>query len=137
MQQHPAPIRRLSREHLPGWLTPRSPLAHKGDHGRLLLVGGAIAMAGEAPLRSGAWLVRVLTHMQYEAALLMARPELIVQALSYATLCEGLDWADVVVIVPGLGQDGWAKSALRAVENCDKPHAVGRGCSKPAGNEPF
>lgn len=128
LQQHPAPIRRLSREYLPGWLTPRSPLAHKVDHGRLLLVGGgnagmgrSIAVAGEAALRSVARLVRVLTHMQYEAALLMARPELMVQALSDATLHEGLDWADVVVIGPGLGQDGWAKSALSAVENCNKP----------------
>lgn len=127
LQQHPAPMRRLSREHLPGWLTPRSPLAHKGDHGRLLLIGGnagmggAIAMAGEAALRSGAGLVRVLTHTQYAAALLMARPELMVQALSDATLREGLEWADVVVIGPGLGQDDWARSALRTVENCNKP----------------
>ncbi len=84
-------------------------------------MGGAIAIAGEAALRSGAGLVRVLTHTQYAAALLMARPELMVQALSDTTLREGLDWADVVVIGPGLGQDSWAKSALRAVENCNKP----------------
>ena len=127
LQQHPAPMRRLSYEHLPGWLPARSPLAHKGEHGRLLLVGGnagmggAIAMAGEAALRSGAGLVRVLTHQQYTTTLLMVRPELMVQALSDSTLRDGLEWADVVVIGPGLGQDDWAKSALRRVENCNKP----------------
>jgi NAD(P)H-hydrate epimerase len=42
--------------------------SHKGDHGKLVIIGGdrgtagAIRMCGEAALRSGAGLVRVLTH---------------------------------------------------------------------------
>ncbi|EHD20006.1 MULTISPECIES: bifunctional ADP-dependent NAD(P)H-hydrate dehydratase/NAD(P)H-hydrate epimerase [Brenneria] len=122
-----APIRRLSAALLTEWLKPRRPGAHKGDNGRLLIVGGdygtggAVFMAGEAALRSGAGLVRVLTHKLYLAALLTHRPELMVQELSAETLKQGLEWADVVVIGPGLGQDEWGKNALRLAENCNKP----------------
>lgn len=46
-------------------LAPRDPESHKGDYGRLLLIGGsrgmsgAIALAGMAAIRSGAGLVRL------------------------------------------------------------------------------
>jgi NAD(P)H-hydrate repair Nnr-like enzyme with NAD(P)H-hydrate dehydratase domain len=52
----------------PDWLPPRRPTSHKGDHGKLVIIGGdrgtagAIRMSGEAALRAGAGLVRVLTH---------------------------------------------------------------------------
>ncbi|WP_113628016.1 bifunctional ADP-dependent NAD(P)H-hydrate dehydratase/NAD(P)H-hydrate epimerase [Pectobacterium peruviense] len=122
-----APIRRLTAAQLPEWLTPRSAGQHKGDNGRLLVVGGnaglggAVLMAADAALHSGAGLVRVLTHKQYQSAFLTVRPELMVQELTTDTLRQGLEWADVVVIGPGLGQDEWAKNALRLAENCNKP----------------
>lgn len=52
----------------------------------------------------------MLTHKLYLAALLTHRPELMVQELSAETLKQGLEWADVVVIGPGLGQDEWGKT---------------------------
>ncbi|MBL0868149.1 bifunctional ADP-dependent NAD(P)H-hydrate dehydratase/NAD(P)H-hydrate epimerase [Pectobacterium carotovorum] len=122
-----APIRRLTAAQLPEWLSPRPAGQHKGDNGRLLVVGGnaglggAVLMAADAALHSGAGLVRVLTHKQYQSAFLTARPELMVQELTTETLRQGLEWADVVVIGPGLGQDDWGKSALRLAENCNKP----------------
>ncbi|KAA8998207.1 bifunctional ADP-dependent NAD(P)H-hydrate dehydratase/NAD(P)H-hydrate epimerase [Affinibrenneria salicis] len=122
-----APIRRLSAGLLSEWLLPRRATAHKGDNGRLLVVGGdegtagAIRMAGEAALRSGAGLVRVLTHQQNIAPLLAARPELMVRELTTASMREGLEWADVLVIGPGMGQSDWGKNALRLAENCNKP----------------
>lgn len=88
-----------------------------GDHG----FAGAIRMTGEAALRCGAGLVRVLTREENIPPLLTARPELMVAPLTRDTLQQGLEWADVVVIGPGLGQDSWGKNALREVENCDKP----------------
>ncbi|MBT9431307.1 bifunctional ADP-dependent NAD(P)H-hydrate dehydratase/NAD(P)H-hydrate epimerase [Candidatus Sodalis endolongispinus] len=118
---------RLSAALLPRWLPARDPCAHKGDNGRLLIVGGdhgfagAIRMTGEAALRCGAGLVRVLTREENLPSLLTARPELMVAPLTRDTLQQGLDWADVVVIGPGLGQESWGKNALRVVENCDKP----------------
>ncbi|NDL61448.1 bifunctional ADP-dependent NAD(P)H-hydrate dehydratase/NAD(P)H-hydrate epimerase [Acerihabitans arboris] len=120
-------MERLTAAQLTRWLTPRDPCAHKGDNGRLLIVGGdrglsgAIRMTGEAALRTGAGLVRVLTREENIGALLTARPELMVEPLDDESLRHGLEWADVIVIGPGLGQGDWAKNALRIVENCTKP----------------
>ncbi|WP_413731309.1 bifunctional ADP-dependent NAD(P)H-hydrate dehydratase/NAD(P)H-hydrate epimerase [Sodalis sp. RH20] len=123
-----APVmERLTASQLTRWLTPRDPCSHKGDNGRLLIVGGdrglsgAIRMTGEAALRAGAGLVRVLTREENIASLLTARPELMVEPLNDASLRQGLEWADVIVIGPGLGQTEWGKNALRVVENCTKP----------------
>jgi ADP-dependent NAD(P)H-hydrate dehydratase len=59
--------RRFPMSTSPPYLPPRDPESHKGDYGRLLLVGGsrgmsgAIALAGLAALRCGAGLVRLAT----------------------------------------------------------------------------
>lgn len=123
----PDQIQRFTAEDLAQWLQPRRPCTHKGEQGRLLLVGGdhgfggAIRMAAEAALRSGAGLVRVLTHIEHVGPLLTARPELMVQRLSDDTLLQALEWADVVVVGPGLGQGDWGKSALKLLQASDKP----------------
>ena len=123
----PAPIARYDAQALSRWLRPRRPTSHKGDHGKLLVIGGeqgtagAIRMAAEAALRSGSGLVRVLTHQENIAPLLTARPELMVQALTKQALEDGLAWADVIAIGPGLGQRDWGKQALSKVENSNKP----------------
>ncbi|WP_347291582.1 bifunctional ADP-dependent NAD(P)H-hydrate dehydratase/NAD(P)H-hydrate epimerase [Kluyvera georgiana] len=127
LAEHPTTIRRLDASQLAQWLTPRRPTSHKGDHGRLVLIGGdhgtagAIRMAGEAALRAGAGLVRVLTRAENVAPIITARPELMVHELTPQLLDESLEWADVVVIGPGLGQAEWGKQALRKVENIRKP----------------
>lgn len=120
-------LERLDASQLSEWLKPRRPCSHKGEHGRLLVVGGdhgyagAIRMAAEAALRSGAGMVRVLTHKQNISALLTARPELMVQELTDSSLAQGESWADVVVIGPGLGQGEWGKNALEQLAHSDKP----------------
>lgn len=123
---HPAILQRLDASQLVDWIPPRRPCSHKGDHGHLLVVGGdigyggAIRMAAEAALRAGAGLVRVLTHKQHLGPLLTARPELMVQELNEKSLAEGLDWADVVVLGPGLGQRTWGKNAFKQVTESQK-----------------
>lgn len=125
--QTAAPVQRFDAQNLAQWLMPRRPTAHKGDHGRLVLIGGdvgtsgAIRMAGEAALRAGAGLVRVLTRAENRQAMLIARPELMVHELTPQSLDDSLAWADVVVIGPGLGQGEWGKHALERVIRCDKP----------------
>lgn len=120
-------IQRIDATQLADWLLPRRPTSHKGDHGRLVIIGGdrgtagAIRMAGEAALRAGAGLVRVLTRTENIAPIITARPELMVHELTPQSLDESLEWADVVVIGPGLGQQSWGKQALRKVENSQKP----------------
>ncbi len=121
-----APMARYDATSLQQWLKPRQPTSHKGDHGCLLVIGGdygtagAIRMTAEAALRAGAGLVRVLTHKDNVAPLLTARPELMVHELSSKTLEQGLEWADVIVTGPGLGQQEWGKKALKSVEKSQK-----------------
>ncbi len=127
LQQQTPALERLTAALLARWLPPRDPCAHKGDNGRLVIIGGdhglsgAIRMTGEAALRAGAGLVRVLTREANVGSLLTARPELMVEPLNDQSLRQGLEWADVIVIGPGLGQSEWGKNALRIVENYDKP----------------
>lgn len=127
LASHTAPFARYDASYLTHWLKPRRPTSHKGDHGKLVVIGGshgtagAIRLTGEAALRAGAGLVRVLTHKENVAPLLTARPELMVSELNQHTLNDALEWADVIVIGPGLGQGDWGKNALKKVENSQKP----------------
>ena len=127
LQLNPAPVMRFDSENLTHWLKPRRPTSHKGDNGRLVIIGGdrgtagAIRLAGEAAVRSGAGLVRVMTRFENSFPLLAARPELMVHELTPESLDEALDWADIVAIGPGLGQKNWGQEALKQVEKSDKP----------------
>ncbi|WP_045048973.1 bifunctional ADP-dependent NAD(P)H-hydrate dehydratase/NAD(P)H-hydrate epimerase [Rouxiella chamberiensis] len=120
-------LQRLDASLLARWLKPRRPCSHKGEHGHLLLIGGdvgfagAIRMASESALRTGAGMVRVLTHKQHIGPLLTARPELMVQELDEDALKSALDWASTVVIGPGLGQNAWGQAAYRLVAESEKP----------------
>ncbi|MBW6090240.1 hypothetical protein KZ770_02195 [Escherichia coli] len=122
-------IQRFSAEQLSHWLKPRRPTSHKGDHGRLVIIGGDHGTAGgysydgEAALRAGAGLVRVLTRSENIAPLLTARPELMVHELTMDSLAEstgmgrcGGDWSR-----SGPARVGGKKKALQKVENFRKP----------------
>ena len=122
-----APMARYDASALTRWLKPRKPTSHKGNHGRLLVVGGdagtagAVRMTAEAALRTGSGLVRVLTHKDNIIPILTARPEVMVDELSDERLKEALEWADVIAVGPGLGQREWGKQALKAVAGSEKP----------------
>lgn len=99
-------------------LPPRKTNNHKGSHGRLLIIGGLSGMGGaallaaQAALRTGAGMVKVLTASEQVAGFLAAQPEIMVQALSTnpeKQLKEAFEWADVLLIGPGLGQSDLAK----------------------------
>ena len=98
-------------------LPPRSRLAHKGNNGHVLVIGGdtgmggAVAMAAEAAGRVGAGLVSVVTRPEHVASILARRPECMVT--SQTDLGPLLQKATVVVIGPGLGQQEWGQSLLR------------------------
>jgi NAD(P)H-hydrate epimerase len=109
----------------------RARAAHKGDFGRVLIVGsgvgmpGAVRLAGEACMRVGAGLVTVAVAADNVQAIASGRPELICLPLSDASaLREPIERASVVAIGPGLGRSAWARSALDAVLESDKPLVV-------------
>ena len=91
----------------------RARASHKGLHGRALLLGGsaaypgAIVLAVEGALRSGAGLVRVATVAPAAAAVLARAPEAIVGATLTADF--PLAGADSIMAGPGLGRDPEAR----------------------------
>ena len=100
----------------------RSATAHKGEFGHVLVIGGnhgmsgAVRLAGEAALRSGAGLVSVATRPAQAALLPLVRPELMCHGIDDpADIVPLLARATVVAIGPGLGQDAWARALLAAV----------------------
>ena len=117
-----APIRRIASGDVQAILPPRPRTAHKGDAGSLLLVGGgpgmsgAIRLAAEAALRSGAGLVRVATHPDSVGPVMAGRAEVMCVAIDEAPRLEPwLQAADGVVLGPGLGQSVWAHAVWEQV----------------------
>lgn len=109
-------------------LPPRQRTAHKGDNGRVLVIGGgegmpgAARLAGEAALRSGAGLVTVATLPEHVPIVLSGRPELMCLGVrKEKDLQHALDKADVVVAGPGLGQDEWSNQMYQAALACGLP----------------
>jgi NAD(P)H-hydrate epimerase len=118
-----------------GWLREALPLrrrdGHKGHFGHALLIGGdhgmggAIAMAAEAALRSGAGLVSVATRPEHAAMITGRQPELMVHGIdSEAELAPLLARATVIVIGPGLGQGEWGRALFAAAVAAGKPMVV-------------
>ena len=116
------PMERLTGASVKAILPPRPRTAHKGDAGNLLLVGGgpgmsgAIRLAAEAALRSGAGLVRVATHPDSVGPVMAGRAEVMCVAIEDARELEPwLQAADGVVLGPGLGQSAWARAVFQQV----------------------
>jgi len=117
-----APIaRRLTASRLRGLLRPRRRHAHKGDAGRLLVIGGqpgmpgAVRLAGEAACRAGAGLVVVATHPAHAATVSGACPELIsVGCESPEDIGRLTRQANVLALGPGLGQSDWSQALWMA-----------------------
>lgn len=88
--------------------------AHKGDFGRVLVIGGsksmpgAIGLTGLAALRSGSGLVIVATENEVAPIVAGYSPCYMTMGIENANrreqLAEQLDWADVVAIGPGMGR---------------------------------
>lgn len=101
---------------------PRHRSAHKGDFGHVLIVGGdygmsgAVRLAGEAALRTGAGLVSIATRRSHSALLNVSCSELMCHGVEHADeLHPLLERVDIVVIGPGLGQRRWGQAMLQAV----------------------
>lgn len=129
--QVPPVARRIDWSLLWHDLPKRRRAAHKGDCGRLLLVGGdqgmggAVILAAAAALRSGAGLVYVATRAQHIAPLLARCPEVLAQAVEHANeLAPLLAQVDVVVIGPGLGRKAWGQQMWQQLASWGGPLVV-------------
>ncbi|WP_019340114.1 NAD(P)H-hydrate dehydratase [Stutzerimonas stutzeri] len=118
---------RLCEANLPV-LTPRSPTAHKGSSGQVLVIGGDLGTGGaallsaEAALRCGAGMVTLATRPEHVTASLVRRPEIMCSGVESTYALTALaQRADVLVIGPGLGQAPWGRSLLSLAPQCRVP----------------
>ncbi|MCG7849809.1 MAG: NAD(P)H-hydrate dehydratase [ANME-2 cluster archaeon] len=109
-------------------VTGRRPDSHKGEGGRVLIIGGgaytgAPALSGMAALRTGADIVTVAVPKSVAGIVASFSPNLIVRKLSkkrlhrqdIPVLEELIQAHDVVVIGMGLGRDDETLSAVREI----------------------
>lgn len=112
----------ITPQALAGLLARRAHDAHKGLFGHVLVIGGqpgmsgAVRLAGEAALRSGAGLVSVATHPEHAALVSVARPELMSHGVDDAEALRALaERATVTALGPGLGTGAWGRMLFDAV----------------------
>ena len=98
--------------------------SHKGDYGRLLLIGGtypyggAIIMAALGAVRSGAGLVTVATDKENISALHSRLPEAMAFGLDDKELLEQqLQKSEVVLLGSGLREDAFGEELVKQVFN--------------------
>ena len=108
---------------------PRS--SHKGDYGRLLLIGGtypyggAIIMAAIAAVHSGAGLVTVATDQENIPALHSQLPEAMAFAVTdQELLAEQIAKAGVILLGPGLKDNDLGTHLIQLVFDRVQPHQV-------------
>lgn len=126
--KHPiTDVQPLLPGHLPQ-LAARSPNAHKGQFGHLLVIGGdrgfggAALLSAESALRSGAGMVSLATRPDHVPAVLARLPEVMTVGVSSANQLMGLlEKISVIVIGPGLGHAAWGKSLLSVAANATQP----------------
>ncbi|MDF7638496.1 NAD(P)H-hydrate dehydratase [Lactobacillus sp. ESL0791] len=101
----------------------RKSVSHKGNYGRVLLIGGsenyggAIIMAAEGALNAGSGLVAVASHQQNLSALHSRDPEVMFIDWQDKTLGSLIKKMNVVVCGPGLGTNDFAKKILLTVKD--------------------
>lgn len=124
---------------LPKLLPYRPARSHKGTFGKVLVVAGCETMSGacflsaKAAYTAGAGVVRVVSTENNREILLSSLPEILFS--DREELAEGLDWADAVVVGPGIGLTEEAEEMVRYIlENSPVPTVIDgdgiRICSK-------
>ncbi|MAT52003.1 MAG: bifunctional ADP-dependent NAD(P)H-hydrate dehydratase/NAD(P)H-hydrate epimerase [Porticoccaceae bacterium] len=124
-------IRRLEWNELRRALAPRPADAHKGLYGHVMIIGGelgfggAVMMAAEAALASGAGLVSVATRPEHVPAVLARCPEVMaVGVTSGQSLEPWLDRPSHLVLGPGLGRTPWSEQMVQKAVSSGLPVVV-------------
>ena len=114
-------------------LPPRRADGHKGTFGKALVIAGSWQICGAAylsamaALRSGIGMVKIYTEERNRAPLAAAFPEALLETYSESgwdasPLQDALDWADAVLIGPGIGVGSTAEQILQYVlEHAARP----------------
>ena len=109
-------------------LKKRESNSHKGDYGRILIIGGDIGMGGagilasEAALMSGGGLVTLASQKETIKPSLLRAPEVMTQDVSTPKdLYRCLDQKDTILCGVGFSHSSWSKEALDiTLQFCEK-----------------
>ncbi|AVQ33980.1 NAD(P)H-hydrate dehydratase [Staphylococcus muscae] len=105
---------------------------HKGDYGRILLIGGnatlggAIMLAARACVYSGSGLITVATHPTNHVALHSRCPEaMVIDINDTKKLTKVIEQSDCILIGPGLGLDFKGNNAMTfLLQNIQSHHTL-------------
>ena len=122
--------------------------AHKGNHGKLLVVagdegyGGAGILTSEAALKTGTGLVKLLTRKSHVSPSLAKNPEVMVCGADNAQdLEQNFLWPDVFVCGPGMFENYWSEQLLYKLITYAKknriPTLLDAGALRLLTKEPF
>lgn len=102
-----------------GWMPERSAYSNKGTYGKVLVVAGnetmsgAACFAGEAALRMGAGLVKILSDPSNREIIQTRLPECLFGSRSQ--LKEALSWCDCILFGPGIGVSEESQNMLQTI----------------------
>lgn len=107
-------------------LPKRKENSHKGTYGKVLVIAGSAKISGAAYLaaagayRIGAGLVKIYTPKENQLAMQVLLPEALLEIYDdnrppIKQLKECMEWADVIVIGPGIGTERAAEKILKYV----------------------
>ncbi|MCG3728686.1 NAD(P)H-hydrate dehydratase [Vibrio cincinnatiensis] len=109
----------------------RKRTAHKGQHGKVLLIGGnsgmggAAILAAQACVRTGSGLTAALVQSDNTKPLLVSCPEVMTADWAdKAVFDHRLNWCSVLAIGPGLGRDMIAQQLMACVQSINKPKVM-------------
>lgn len=108
----------LPREAYIDKIKKRDKLGHKGDFGKVGIIGGskdfvgAVYIASEAAIRTGSGLVTLITNKDIASILKCRVIEAMVKEYESTYEISGLDKFDVIACGPGLGRSNEAKEVL-------------------------
>ena len=119
--------------------------SHKGENGRIGVIGGCVdysgapALSGQAALRTGADLVKILTSESVKDIVAGFSENLIVRDYTGSYLdisgvekcLKMVNWSDTTVLGPGLGNLN-TKVVQEIVERSDKPLVIDADAIEPA-----
>ncbi len=105
--------------------------SHKGQHGRVLVVGGnvgmpgAVALTAEAALRSGAGTVTVACHAHNRAIVAGHLAEVMCVGVEHPDELGALiDGCDVIALGPGMGRGLWGSQLFNRVVQSSGPMVI-------------
>ncbi|MBS0350665.1 MAG: NAD(P)H-hydrate dehydratase [Proteobacteria bacterium] len=113
------------------WFPKRNRDSNKSDFGHILVIGGdygmggAVRMAAEAAMRTGAGLVSVATQAEQLSIVSGPRPEIMCHSVKKSEeLAPLFAKATVCVVGPGLGTSQWSRNLLSAIWQVPEPKIV-------------